>query len=126
MKDFAFDFDSKACADCGGKCCTGESGYIFASIKELEEIADFLKIPFEDFLLRYVKKVGYRFSLIEQKMGTEYACIFFDTQNKNCSIYDVRPKQCRDFPFWKAYLDPQNLPQLFKECKGVKRRDDLE
>lgn len=126
MKQFSFCFDSRACKDCGGKCCTGESGYIFASINELEKIALFLQIPFDDFLLRYVKKVGYRFSLIEKKVNHEYACIFFDTEHQCCSIYEVRPKQCRDFPFWEIYLDEKNLPQLLKECKGVKRKENFE
>lgn len=122
MKTFEFDFDCSHCQACGGKCCIGESGYIFASLKELEMIADFIQIPFEDFLLRYVKKVGYRFSLIERKFQEGYACIFFDTEKSHCSIYEVRPKQCRDFPFWDIYLDAKHLPQLFKECKGVKKK----
>lgn len=124
MKEFCFDFDSQACQTCGGKCCRGESGYIFVSFEEIDNIAQTLEIPLEDFLLRYVKKVGYRFSLIEKKFQDEYACVFFDTQTNRCSIYETRPKQCRDFPFWKTYLDPNNLPKLLSECKGVKRRED--
>lgn len=122
MKTFGFEFNSSKCQECGGKCCTGESGYIFASLKELEQIADFLDLSFEDFLLHYVKKVGYRFSLIEQKFQEGYACIFFDKNKLCCSIYEVRPKQCRDFPFWELYLDKKHLPKLLKECIGVKEK----
>lgn len=126
MKKFCFDFDSSACESCGGKCCTGESGYIFVSLNEMENIAKFLNISFEDFLLRYIKKVGYRFSLIEKALKNEYACVFFDSMSKRCLIYEVRPKQCRDFPFWEVYLEKENLPQLLKECKGVKKKNEID
>ena len=32
QKDFSFGFSKKACETCGGKCCVGESGYIFLSL----------------------------------------------------------------------------------------------
>lgn len=46
-----------------------------------------------------------------------FACIFFDTQKRNCSIYDFRPKQCRTFPFWEYFKTHQK--ELEKECIGI-------
>ena len=33
-KNFSYAFNENACEKCGGKCCTGESGNIFASKEE--------------------------------------------------------------------------------------------
>lgn len=117
---FHFSFNPDICASCGGKCCYGESGYIFASVGELQNMASFLKIDFEDFCLKYVKKVGLRYSLIEKRclnksMGV--ACVFFDEDKKICSIYDVRPKQCRTFPFWEYYKNNKN--DIKGRCMGI-------
>ena len=41
---FDFSFNPKACEECGGKCCTGESGYIWVNPLEMQKIANFLNI----------------------------------------------------------------------------------
>ncbi len=125
MQSFNFYFDCSACETCGGKCCTGERGYIFCNVDELKLIASFLKLPFDDFTQKYVKKVGYKYSLIEKpdvQVEDSYACIFFDTIKRKCQIYPVRPKQCRTFPFWNNFLDEnsQDFRYLIQMCKGVK------
>ncbi|MCD8213606.1 MAG: YkgJ family cysteine cluster protein, partial [Campylobacter sp.] len=58
------------------------------------------------------------FSLKEKIYDYGYACIFFDEENKNCSVYDFRPSQCATFPFWNYFK--KNLKELEKECMGVK------
>ncbi|TLD85365.1 YkgJ family cysteine cluster protein [Helicobacter sp. MIT 11-5569] len=117
--NFGFYFDSNKCQECGGKCCTGESGYIFVSPKEIQEIAEFLSIDFDTFCQNYVKKVGYRYSLLEIAQGNKiYSCIFF--KDGICQIYPKRPKQCITFPFWDCYKD--NIEELLKECIGVVKK----
>ncbi len=120
QKGFHFTFNAAKCSECGGKCCYGESGYIFTSIAEIEQISAFLHIPFEDFCLRYIRKVGTRFSLIEKECNDKakgISCVFFDEERLQCGIYAVRPKQCRTFPFWNMYKNGKgDLPQ---RCIGV-------
>ncbi|PAF44680.1 YkgJ family cysteine cluster protein [Helicobacter sp. 11S02596-1] len=122
--DFEFEFDGKECQDCGGKCCTGESGYIFATIDELIGVSEFLGTPFDELTQKYVRKVGYKFSFLEKKSIDGWACVFFDDGIKKCRIYDVRPKQCRDFPFWEGHkknkIADGELQSLCQLCKGVK------
>lgn len=118
--EFTYSFNPSACEECGGKCCTGESGYIFASVSELEKMAEFLGMEFNQFTQTYVKKVGYKFSLIEKSYQNGFACVFFDEEYKNCGIYPVRPRQCRDFPFWEIFKEEEQIEFLLKECKGVK------
>lgn len=127
MQGFAFSFDSNACSTCGGKCCAGERGYIFCSIDELLQISSLLKLPFNEFTQKYVKKVGYRFSLIEKERidsqgNTDYACVFLNAQSNQCEIYEARPKQCRSFPFWDGFKnqDTAEFRELIQMCKGIR------
>ena len=112
-------FDSTACFSCGGHCCTGERGYIWVKYNEIEKIADFLERNVEDFAIIHLKKVKHRYSLIERKRESEndFACIFFDDVRKSCSIYPVRPLQCRTFPFWEQYKN--DTKEVQKECPGI-------
>ncbi|WP_104697512.1 MULTISPECIES: YkgJ family cysteine cluster protein [unclassified Helicobacter] len=123
---FNFSFEPNACEACGGKCCTGESGYIFCSISEMEQISAFLNLSFDEFTQKYVKRVGYKFSLIEKPYFDGYACVFFDEKTKRCKIYEVRPKQCRTFPFWDSFKDQkgEDYKMLLKMCLGIRLDKD--
>ena len=116
---YEYKFDSNACLACGGYCCVGESGYIWIKYEEIEAVADFLNIGIEEFATTYLKKVKHRYSLIERyrEADEDWACIFFDDDKKQCSIYEVRPSQCRSFPFWEQFKC--NKDEVQKECIGI-------
>ncbi len=114
---FDYGFDPSKCAECAGRCCTGESGYIWVTPAEIAKIADFLKIDKEEFQKRYLKKVKYRYSLRERQVAESFECIFFDTAGGNCSIYPVRPRQCITFPFWDYFKEHKN--EVVEECPGI-------
>jgi len=115
---YHYGFTPSACASCGGACCTGESGYIWIKYPEIEKMAEFLELTIEEFATMYLKKVKHRYSLIEKRLDEEsYACIFFDEPIKQCTVYSVRPLQCRTFPFWETFKG--NLTELKKECPGI-------
>jgi len=117
-EQYPYAFDPKACESCGGACCTGASGYIWTRYAEIEPIADFLELSVEDFAKMYLRKVGHRYSLTERQIGEDdYACVFFDTEKKRCTIYPVRPRQCRTFPFWEPFKHDED--EVRKECPGV-------
>jgi len=111
---FNFKFNPEACKECEGNCCIGESGYIWVSLKEIEEISKFLGIDTEIFKERFLIKVGYRYSIKERPYKDGYACLFFDN---GCKIYPVRPNQCKTFPFWDYFKD--KVDELKKECPGI-------
>lgn len=92
----------------------------------MEQISTFLDLPFDKFTQKYVKKVGYKFSFIEKSYFNEYACIFFDENTKRCGIYEVRPKQCRTFPFWDGFRDEtsEDYKMLLKMCLGIRLDKD--
>jgi len=114
---YNFGFDVSKCASCEGNCCIGESGYIWATPKEIDDMASFLELTRDEFLKDYTQKVGYRISLKELKIKGSFHCIFFDADKRGCSIYPVRPKQCRTFPFWDHFKE--NIDEVVKECPGI-------
>ena len=115
---FGFSFNPKACEECGGKCCTGESGYIWVTPIEMQKMANFLKISVDELKTIFLIKVGYKFSIKEKLIDkNNYACWFFDEKTNRCTIYEVRPHQCRTFPFWDFFKN--NKEEVKKECPGI-------
>lgn len=112
---FDYQFNSSACAQCGAKCCSGERGYIWVNRAEIEAIACFLKMPTKRFMDEYLRKEGYKFSIKELKLKEGFVCAFLE--NHQCSIYEVRPKQCRTFPFWDYFKT--NIEEVKAECIGI-------
>ena len=75
-----------------------------------------------DFIQKYLRPMDNRFSLLEVPVENGFDCIFFNSQKKACSIYEVRPHQCRQFPFWEIYRT--YWQSLVKECPGVSSFSD--
>lgn len=119
QEGFAYAFDANACATCQGNCCIGESGYIWVSLEELHAMAEHFHLTQEDFIKEYLLKIRYRFTLKELPYQGGFRCIFFDVNKKQCSIYAVRPSQCRTFPFWDYFKE--NIDEVVAECPGIIR-----
>lgn len=74
---------------------------------------------FDEFENQFVRKVGRRKSLIEFPNGD---CVFFDRIHLDCRIYDVRPIQCRTWPFWASNLEScEDWEKISRTCKGCNR-----
>jgi len=105
------------CTECG-HCCTGSPGYVWVTDDEIAQMADHLKLQINDFIRHFVRRIDGKLALVE--MAKKYDCIFL--KNRKCSIYSVRPKQCRTFPWW-----PQNLKsekdwdKAAKYCEGIQK-----
>lgn len=123
---FAFQFNEDACSLCSAKCCRGRSGNIWVNATEIRNICDIFDINLIDGIVRFFEKKDNRYSIREcidnncmnngQTGSYGYRCIFLDNLNK-CSIYSVRPRQCRTFPFWEHFRN--DMDQLRNECPGV-------
>jgi Fe-S-cluster containining protein len=114
---YPYAFNSDACSSCEGRCCTGESGYIFVTTQEISNIAILLKLDKEEFVSKYLFKKGYRYSIKETKINDSYECVFYDNKTNGCKIYQSRPSQCITFPFWDYFKE--NIDELKKECPGI-------
>ena len=114
---YPYAFNADACATCEGRCCTGESGYIYVTKNEIEKIAELLGMEVNEFRVKYLFQKGYKFSIKEQKFGDSYECIFYDRETNGCKIYMARPTQCKTFPFWDYFKT--RVDELKDECPGI-------
>jgi len=102
------------CTGCG-KCCTGSPGYVWVTKEEIVNIAEFLEMPLDNFVKKYIRQKGDRYALIDKE---NYDCSLLD-KNK-CLIYNVRPKQCRTYPWWTENLNSKECWESQKDaCEGI-------
>ncbi len=110
------------CVQCGN-CCSGPGeGYIWVARPEIELIANYLKMPVKQLRQRYLKRSGLRTTILEKKNSND--CVFLQKSNQqeNCTIYPVRPNQCRTWPFWPENLaNPDSWNKAAKKCGGINR-----
>ena len=117
QEGYPYVFDADACATCGGRCCTGESGNIFVKHEEIVAIAETLGMEVEAFKAEYLEKRGYKYSIKEHIVGVSHDCIFYSRESNGCGIYAARPLQCRTFPFWDYFRT--RVDELKRECPGI-------
>ena len=103
------------CQQCGA-CCVGDPGTIFVSRAEAETIAAHLQMPAAAFTHTCLYPYKSAYSIKEDDTGR---CLFFDG---GCTIYAVRPGQCRTFPFWFSNLRSQSRWRwISRQCPGIGR-----
>lgn len=108
------------CTGCGD-CCTGVPGNVWVDDEEVESIAEFLDKPIGEIRLFHTRQTRARISLIDYPNGD---CTFFDPKTRGCTIYSVRPKQCRTWPFWNSNLATEkDWKDTQKECPGCGQGD---
>jgi Fe-S-cluster containining protein len=98
-------------------CCSGErgEGYVWLNADEMTAIADHLRMPFDQFTRKYVRQVDLAYSLVEKPNKD---CVFLE--GGKCSVYAVRPTQCRTYPFWPTIVRaPQTWAKEAQQCPGI-------
>ena len=113
-------FECTAC----GRCCAGpDEGYVWITPPEIAAVAAHLGLTDQQVHRKYVRKVGRRYSLVEDLNTKD--CVFLtagDGSGRRCRIYPVRPVQCRTWPFWPDNLtDPDAWSLAGLRCKGINR-----
>jgi hypothetical protein len=104
-----------SCTQCG-KCCTGFEGIVHLSEKEIELIANHLNLSIDIFKKNYLRIVDKKWALREDKEN--FDCIFY--KDKLCTIYNVRPNQCKTYPFWPSILKSKKSWEEEKQfCEGI-------
>lgn len=109
------------CYDCGD-CCRHESGYIFLLDFEIRKIANYFKINEKEFKSNFTIKISENLYSLKEKENLD--CIFWEKENRNnkggCSIYKIRPLQCKNFPFWlTTFSSKENFEYTAKRCSGI-------
>ena len=104
-----------SCSGCGD-CCTGSPGFVWVNQAEIDAMAERVKLSSEEFEDQYTRKIGARRSLKEFSNGD---CVFFDHDTRHCEVYDLRPRQCRTWPFWDSNLkSPEAWAETCEDCPG--------
>jgi Fe-S-cluster containining protein len=103
------------CTRCG-KCCSGFPGFVWVNETELQAIAEFRGQPLEEVIGLYARYVNGRRSLRDNLKDD---CIFYDPAS-GCTIYPVRPRQCRTWPFWESNVQsPETWEKTQTACPGA-------
>jgi len=133
------------CTVCGN-CCTGGPGYVWVTKEEIVRLAGHLKLTPAEVVERYCRRVNGKLSFKERRMPNgEHDCIFLQeipapagaadgkgaarelapgepipVKRRGCSIYEVRPLQCRTWPFWPENLASQkSWDRAARRCHGM-------
>jgi Fe-S-cluster containining protein len=102
------------CTQCG-HCCTGEPGYVWVSDDELAAIAEHRGESVKEVRDLYTRLASRGRTLREKANGD---CVFYDRQ-RGCTVYPVRPAQCRTWPFWESNVaTPADWERTCAVCPG--------
>ena len=118
------------CTQCSQCCYGGKHAYVRANAQEIENIIAFMNIDLGTFKNDYLVKLvdhGYgirmKQSLLTKAAGKEGHCALLDEIGK-CSVYPVRPTQCRTYPFWPEILiSEQKWNDEINRCEGINLGD---
>ena len=102
------------CTRCGD-CCSGQPGFVWVNDDELAAIAEFRGETVEQVRAVYTRLVERGRTLREKGNGD---CVFFE-RGTGCTIYSVRPRQCRTWPFWESNVaSPETWQHTCDICPG--------
>lgn len=102
-----------------GKCCVshGEYGFVYLTLKDRQNIAKELGLTTRAFTAEYCSKTDGVFHIADKGGPT---CTFL--KNKMCTIYKVRPTQCRTWPFWPETMGAKAWKKdVVQFCPGVNK-----
>jgi Fe-S-cluster containining protein len=88
---------------------------VYVNDEEIAAIAADLKMTPEEVIGLYTKPTHRERSLREKVNGD---CVFFE-KDKGCTIYSIRPRQCRTWPFWESNVrTPRAWEKTTAICPG--------
>lgn len=115
---------SFSCTQCGN-CCSGPPGFVWFTPAEAQTMAKHLGLEVNVFLKRYARVSHGRYTLDERVSPQGYDCVFLKRDEKGkamCSIYEVRPAQCKTWPFWPELLrDEASWDRAAQRCPGMNK-----
>jgi uncharacterized protein len=95
------------CSKCPGFCCSYP--LIELGKRDIKRLAEHFDVSIAAATNRFTRLEGKRKRVMRRKVDEHFGriCRFFDTKKRQCTIYDARPKTCRDYPTQKrcGYYD---------------------
>ncbi|HNX58885.1 MAG TPA: YkgJ family cysteine cluster protein [Spirochaetota bacterium] len=103
---------SFTCSRCGS-CCR-EHGFVFFSDNEVDICAKHVGLYRYEFIDRFLTSTFRGFA---HEVSSGGQCIFLESGG--CVLHDVKPEQCRSFPFWHEYIgESGELVNFNRHCEG--------
>ncbi len=87
----------------------------------MEDIRNHLGLTPEWFRRRYIESLGdVQYGI---RLNTNGACPFLNAAGK-CTVYSIRPAQCRTYPFWPEVVGhKKGWQEEAKRCEGINTGD---
>jgi Fe-S-cluster containining protein len=107
------------CTRCGRCCVAGDGYYLFLGGNEAEDIRGHLNLSRSWFRRRYLRRL--QNGDLVASWDSDGRCVFLDTRGA-CTVYPVRPLQCRTYPFWPEIVCRQtDWRRESRRCEGIDR-----
>ncbi|MDR2542748.1 MAG: YkgJ family cysteine cluster protein [Treponema sp.] len=108
-------FSCKRCS----VCCRHDAGFVFLSESDLDKLTAALKMDKDKVIKMYCRWVkdwkGEETLSLKEKQNKD--CILWDG---GCSVYNERPLQCINFPFWESILSSSKSWKITAlDCPGI-------
>ena len=89
------------CSQCPGYCCSYDQ--IEVTPNDIKRLAKHLGLSEAQVNARYIKRAGGTTVLRHRKDHIyKSMCVFFDQDERRCTIYAGRPHACRLYPYGKT------------------------
>ena len=107
-----------------GRCCDQPGGIVYLSPDDAERLAEHAGLDVEAWLERDTRKT-FDGRYVLKSREEDGVCIHLNEQ-KQCSIYEVRPQQCKAFPWWGENLaTPAAWGTTKAACPGIDAEDAI-
>ena len=86
------------CAKCPGYCCSYP--IIPLNKRDMQRLANYFGLSVREAKKKYTVPREDEEMTMRRKADTHFGriCQFFDTEKRNCTIYEARPLACRGYP----------------------------
>jgi len=107
-----------------GRCCDQPGGIVYLSPDDAERLAEHAGLDVDAWLERDTRKT-FDGRYVLKSREDDGVCIHLNEQ-KQCSIYEVRPQQCKAFPWWGENLvTPAAWGTTKAACPGIDAEDAI-
>jgi Fe-S-cluster containining protein len=96
------------------KCCE-QPGFVYLTEEDHLRIATYVGMTPDEFSRKYLYRTK---RLRRLRVPKQVRCPFLESSG--CRIHDVKPLQCRTFPYWPGLMDNRReWGQTGKWCPGI-------
>jgi Fe-S-cluster containining protein len=109
------------CLKCSSFCCR-LAGYVEVRRKDIKRLADHLDLTVPEFEEKHLVEVTRKG---EKLIKSGYETCQFLGENRRCTVYAARPKDCREYVCWDQHDSTvYDFAYFHQKAVGTQQRDD--